>query len=206
MSTLRQRIIVSVVGVLAAGGAVTTALLTASQQEGVTLDVAQAETRAAIVEATMRLRGMGVPPDTIAAELAELSRVPLADLAPIVGTAYGKARDPASVRSESVAVAYSEAQAPAVAAAWASALCEPLTVLPSLSARHSECVAIESQIGGARACTDGGPVAGRIVEMLATPPEAARLRAALVGLAEVGETGEAVRVARGWTVCAEEVQ
>lgn len=207
MSTLRQRIVGAVVGVLAGGGAVTAALLAASEQEAVALDVAQAETRAAIVEATMLLRQMGRPPETIATELAELSRVPLADLAPIVGTAYGAGdgRDPATLRSESVAVAYSLAEADVVAQTWAAALCEPLTVLPALSEAHSACVTSQAQLGGAPACIDGGPVGGYVVEMPATPAQAERLRTALAGLATVGTSGVAVRQARGWTTCADEV-
>lgn len=201
MSDVRGRIVRGVVAALAVGGTVAGAIVAASQQEGVAIDVGRAETRAAVVEAAGLLRQLGHGPEAIKAELAAKTRAPRAELDPVVSAAWGKVRDPSTLRSETVAVAYSAAQAAAAGAAWAEALCRPLALLPALSEAHSACLASQADLGGAPACVDGGPVGGYVAEMRATPAQAERLRAALAGLASVGTSGDAARAAAGLTDC-----
>lgn len=203
MTDTRGRIVRGVVAALAVGGTVTGAIVAASAQEGVAVDVGRAETRAAVVEAAGLLRQFGGKPEEIKATLAAKTKAPRAELDPVVEGAWGKVRDASTLRTETVAVAYSAAQAEAAGAAWAEALCRPLSLLPALSDEHGACLASQAVLTGAAACIDGGPVGGYVAQMPATPAQAERLRAALAGLATVGESGDAVRAAAGWTACAE---
>jgi len=198
--TLRDRIVRAVVGVLAVGGTVAGGLMVASQQEGVTVDVASAEVRAAVLDAAVVLRTMGRSADDITEIVVEQTGAPPEAVAPIVGLAVGRdGRHPRTLRDATLTVLVPLTELAQAEAGHAAAWCAPLLLGGEPTSIHAECVGVQA-LSGQRYCLDGAEV-GIEVAMTLTEAQDAAQRAALADFAI--DDVEGALVQRAWTLCGE---
>lgn len=194
----RDSIIRRVVAALALGLAAPVAIYTAATQEGVAVAVADDVVREAIIDATVTLRQMGRGPDDIAVIIAAQTGAKVEEITPVLPLAVGNlTRDPRSLRSESLTMLVTVADAPAAVQAGALAFCAPLLLGGDPTPSHAECVASQSQGAGVPQCVDGALV-GYLVRSQATPSQAVRARASLASLALFEEPD-----VYGWGPCPE---
>lgn len=178
-----QRIVGYLVAALAGGATVATAYLSAASQEGVSVDVAQAEVRGAILESAGTLRTMGRTEAEIVAAIAARTSSTPADVAPTVAEAFAAVRPPETIRSVEAVVAV-----PVGAPVWqqiGEAHCAPLLLASEPTDLYAECMAANAVEQGAKRCDAQGQHVGWVVRSQVTPAHYARLQG--LTLAEPGD-------------------
>jgi hypothetical protein len=172
--TRTQRIVGYLVTALAGGATVATAYLTAAGQEGVTVEVAQAEVRGAILETAGTLRTMGRTEAQIVTAIAARTSSTPADVAPTVHEAFSNPRPPETIRSVEAVIAV-----PVGAPVWqeiGEAHCAPLRLASEPTDLYTECMTANAVQQGAARCDAQGQPVGWVVRSPVTPAHYARLQ------------------------------
>jgi hypothetical protein len=171
--TRTQRIVGYLVTALAGGATVATAYLSAASQEGVTVEVAQAEVRGAILDTAGTLRTMGRSEAEIVTAIAARTSSTPEDVAPTVHEAFSNPRPPETLRSVEAVIAV-----PVAAPVWqeiGEAHCAPLRLADAETDLYAECMTANAVEQGAKRCDAQGQPVGWVVRSPVTPAHYARL-------------------------------
>lgn len=163
----KQQRLAMVLSLVLGGVAVGTAI----EQAGSTQD----DVDGAVIEAAVALRDIGIDVADIPTEVARATGVDVATVQPLVDRAtLGEGRDPRALRSRTLIMLVPVDDAPAAAAAFAQAVCEPLELAPDL---YTRCLGVDHFGTGRAVCAQGvPPQTHAVVEITATPGIDERVR------------------------------